>query len=258
MARAGDTDAGAARAASAGRATDLARRLHLPQVSWRASVTSTMDEAHALAEQGARAGTLVVADTQTRGRGRGGKAWSSPHGAGLWMTLIERPRDTSGLEVLSLRVGLRVAQVLDRFAQARVQLKWPNDLMLPTGKVAGILVEVRWREQRPEWVAIGIGVNLRRPDDQNGAAQLDEGGTRHELLEALVPAIRGAAAARGTLTAGELEDFEARDWARGRRVSSPAAGTVVGVSPAGAVRIATAAGTVSCASGSLTLEGEGG
>lgn len=256
MAAGGDREIGAGCAAAAGGATDLARRLDLPHVCWHASVPSTMDEAHALAAAGAPAGTLVVADRQSRGRGRGGKSWSSPPGGGLWMTLIERPLDASGFDVLSLRVGLRAAHVLDRFAPVLVQLKWPNDLMLPTGKVGGILVEARWREQRPEWVAIGIGVNLVRPGDQEGAASLGTGSEREEVLAELVPAIRGAAAARGALTQREMEAFAARDWARGRRVTAPVAGTVVGISPAGAVRIATPAGVLERTSGSLTIEGE--
>lgn len=233
----------------------LARRLDLPRVAWRTSVPSTMDEAHALAADGAPAGTLVIADMQSRGRGRGGREWTSRPGAGLWMTLLERPLDASGLDVLSLRVGLRAAQVLDRFAPAPVQLKWPNDLMLPDGKVGGILVEARWRERRPEWVAIGIGVNLERPPRLPHAASLGTSVPREEVLAELVPAIRSAAAARGPLTARELEEFAGRDWARDRHVVAPAVGTVAGISPAGALLIATPQGVVSCTSGSLVIEG---
>lgn len=242
-------------AATAVGSAELARQLDLPRVVWLATVPSTMDEAHALAAAGAPAGTLVLADRQTRGRGRGGKAWTSRPGGGLWMTLIERPLDASGLDVLSLRVGLRAAQVLDRFAPATVQLKWPNDLLLPAGKVGGILVEARWREQRPEWVAIGIGVNLDLPHGLAGAASLGKGVGRDDVLAELVPAMRGAAGARGALTPREMQEFAGRDWARDRRVVSPASGTVAGISPAGAVLIATPSGVVACTSGSLVFEG---
>ncbi len=238
------------------REVELARALDLPRVAWRTRVASTMDEAHALAAEGAPAGTLVLADMQSRGRGRGGKGWNSPDRGGVWMTLIERPLDASGFDVLSLRVGLRAAHVLDRFAPAPVKLKWPNDLMLPAGKVGGILVEARWREQRPEWVAIGVGVNLLLPAGIVGAAALGEGGERAELLAELVPALRAAAAGRGALLPREMQEFAGRDWARDRRVVAPAAGTVVGISPAGAVLIATPQGVVPCSSGSLVLEGE--
>jgi len=92
----------------------------------------------------------VIANEQTAGRGRGGKSWQSSPGAGLWLTLIERPADTSGLGVLSLRVGLAAAEALDRFAPEPIRLKWPNDLYIDRSKLAGILVEARWREQSVE------------------------------------------------------------------------------------------------------------
>ncbi|HEX4934808.1 MAG TPA: biotin--[acetyl-CoA-carboxylase] ligase, partial [Gemmatimonadaceae bacterium] len=233
---------------------ELARLLDLPRVAWLAEVPSTMDVADRLARDGAPGGTLVLADTQTSGRGRGGRAWASPAGGGIWMTLIERPLDASGLGVLSLRVGMRAAAALDRFAGTRVALKWPNDLMLQEGKLGGILVEARWREQRPEWVSIGIGLNLVQPPVAGGAA-LPAGARREEVLGDLLPALRGAAAASGPLTAHELASYASRDWAYGRRVTSPQAGIVAGLSAAGMLLIETPDGIVACRSGSLVLEG---
>jgi len=258
---------------------ELARLLDLPRVAWYEELASTMDVAHALAQQGAPSGTLVLADAQSRGRGRGGKTWTSPSGAGLWLTLVERPQDPSALDVLSLRVGLRAARALDRFASAPIAIKWPNDLMLPSGKLGGMLVEVRWRALRPEWIAVGVGINLETPPVA-GATGLDrrepDAATSHSppriaahaapgdratpdrlvVLAELLPALRAAAAGQGALTPAELEEFAARDWARGRRVVAPDRGTVVGISPAGALLIETADGTVACASGSLILDGE--
>lgn len=242
----------------------LARALDLPELAWYAELPSTMDVAHVLAERGAPSGTLVLADAQTRGRGRGGKRWDSAPGAGLWMTLIDRPTDASGLEVLSLRVGLRAARALDRFAPSAIRLKWPNDLMLPGGKLGGILVEVRWRERRPEWVALGIGINLE-PPGVAGAASLGDAASpaagqgvpaRLDVLGALLPALRAACRRAGSLSADELRDFAERDWARGRRVLAPREGIVGGITPAGELVIETAAGTVHCATGSLVLDGE--
>src|SRR5699024_4705414 len=104
------------------------------------------------------AGTLVLADRQTAGRGRGGRTWVSEPGAGIWLTLVERPRDAASVALLSLRLGLRAAPVLDRWSAAPVRLKWPNDLHVGRGKLAGILVESRWREERIEWIAVGMGI----------------------------------------------------------------------------------------------------
>src|SRR5262245_11512084 len=103
-------------------------------------VGSTLDVAHEMAADGAEAGTLIVAKAQTAGRGRMGRTWRSEPGAGIWLTLIERPADASALEVLSLRVGLAMAPVLDAFTDAPIQLKWPNDLYLRDRKLAGILI----------------------------------------------------------------------------------------------------------------------
>lgn len=242
----------------------LLRALDLPELAWYPELPSTMDVAHTLAERGAPSGTLVLADAQTRGRGRGGKRWNSAPGAGLWMTLIDRPTDASGLEVLSLRVGLRAARALDRFVPSPIRLKWPNDLMLPAGKLGGILVEVRWRERRPEWVALGIGINLT-PTGIPGAASLGESASpssgerapdRAEVLGQLLPALRAACRRAGALSADELREFAERDWARGRRVRAPREGIVAGISPAGEVVIETMAGIVHCATGSLVLDGE--
>lgn len=255
-----DVSAATARPGTAGGAerdaSTLASALDLPRVVWLADVPSTMDIADRLAREGAPAGTLVLADAQSRGRGRSGKSWASRPGAGVWMTLIERPLDASGLDVLSLRVGMRAARALDRFASAQVMLKWPNDLLLPTGKVGGILVEARWREQRPEWVAIGIGINLVDPMVPGGAS-LGAGVARDAVLGELVPAIRSAAAARGPLAASELEAYATRDWARGRKVVAPQQGRVAGITADGAVLIETAVGVVvPCRSGSLEFEGD--
>jgi BirA family biotin operon repressor/biotin-[acetyl-CoA-carboxylase] ligase len=218
------------------------------------STTSTLDVAHRLAADGAPAGTLVIANEQTAGRGRGGKVWQSSPGAGLWLTLIERPADTSGIGVLSLRVGLGASEALDRFAPEPIRLKWPNDLYIDRNKLGGVLVEARWREQSLEWIAIGLGVNMRLPDGVDNAGALEEGSTRLDVLGDLVPALRKAAEATGPLDDGELEEFNARDLARGKICLEPALGRVAGISPTGELLVALADSVAPFRSGSLVLE----
>ncbi len=208
----------------------LAARLHIPRVVAFTRIASTMDEAHRLATAGAEAGTLVLADEQTAGRGRGGKRWTSGNARGLWMTLIERPESESGLDVLSLRLGLAGAVALDPLVGARVQVKWPNDLYVSSRKLAGILVEARWRDRRPDWVAIGIGVNIDPPIDVPTAAGLPHGTSREQVLDALIPALRAAAAMRGRLGVTELGAFAARDYALGCVCTSPARTVTCGAS----------------------------
>ena len=231
----------------------MERVLDLPRVELLESTTSTLDVAHRIAAQGALAGTLVIADEQTAGRGRGGKTWQSSPGTGIWLTLIERPSDASGLGVLSLRAGLAAAEALDRFAPEPIRLKWPNDLYIDRNKLAGILVETRWREQAVEWVAIGLGVNVIAPEKMQNAAGLEPGTERLDVLGELVPALRAAARARGPLGAAEREEFNARDLARGRACVQPAVGRVAGITPTGELLVALADSVVPFRSGSLVL-----
>jgi len=219
-------------------------------------VGSTLDVAHELAARGAEAGTLIVAETQTAGRGRLGRTWRSEKGAGLWLTLIERPEDASALEVLSLRVGLALAPVLDAYADSPIQLKWPNDLHVNGRKLAGILIEARWREGQPEWVAIGVGINLRPPASEPRAIGLRPGVDRDEILERVLPALRSAAERKGPLDDDELAAFAARDYARGRRCTEPAHGTVAGIDASGALLVEVASETIRIRAGSLVLEEE--
>lgn len=228
----------------------LAATLGLPHVEALARTGSTMDIAHDLAATGLPAGTLVLAEAQDSGRGRGGHAWRSEAGRGIWMTLVERPRPGEGLDVLSLRVGLRLAPVLDRWTPTPVRLKWPNDLLVDDRKLAGILVEARWRGERLDWVAIGLGINLVPPADATEIAGLGDADP-HAVLAEAVPAMRAAAFASGALDEAELAAFADRDATVGRSIVLPASGTVRGITARGALIVETAGGDVECRTGSL-------
>jgi BirA family biotin operon repressor/biotin-[acetyl-CoA-carboxylase] ligase len=212
-------------------AVELATLLDLPRVELFATATSTLDIANAMGPS-APAGTLVIADEQTAGRGRLGRSWTSGRGAGIWLTLIERPEDPVALEVMSLRCGLYAAEALDALADAPIGVKWPNDLYARGRKLAGVLIETRWRGTAPEWVSIGFGLNVAQPPI-DCAIGLAAGATRRDALVRLVPALRRAALATGLLTADELTRWSARDVARGRVVEAPSAGTVAGISARG-------------------------
>jgi BirA family biotin operon repressor/biotin-[acetyl-CoA-carboxylase] ligase len=233
---------------------DLAADLALSLVAAFDEIGSTLDVAHELAAAGAAPGTLVLADSQTAGRGRLGRAWRSQPGAGVWLTLIERPSDRAALEVLSLRIGLALAPALDPFAESAVRLKWPNDLYVADRKLGGILVEARWREQISEWVAIGVGINVRAPDGELAAAGLRPGVSRLDVLMRVVPAIRTAAAQTGALTTGEVGAFATRDRAAGRRCVEPVRGRVRGVDRSGALVVDVGCRATLVHAGSLVLE----
>jgi biotin-(acetyl-CoA carboxylase) ligase len=156
--------------------------------------------------------------------------------------------------VLSLRVGLAAAEALDRFAPEPIRLKWPNDLYVDRGKLGGILVEARWREQAVEWISIGMGINVKAPDNLENAAGLEPDTERLDVLSELVPALRKAARASGPLGQGELDDFNARDLARGRACVEPALGRVAGITPTGELLVALADSVTRFRSGSLVLQ----
>lgn len=234
-------------------AAALGTALGLPRVELHSRIPSTLDRAHELGAAGAPAGTLVLAEMQTAGRGRAGRSWSSPAGTGIWLTLLERPADPIAIQVLSLRVDLRAARVLDRFAHSGVRVKWPNDLQLEGRKLAGILIEARWRDARPDWVAIGFGLNVTAPTGVRDAASLAPRTDRLEVLAELVPALRAAAAARGALGPRELDEFASRDLAQGRQCLEPAPGEVRGITPLGELIVARDGRTATFSAGSLRL-----
>ena len=130
--------------------------------AWRAlgECASTNDEAAAWARAGAPAGAVVTAETQTRGRGRLGRAWHSPPGAALYFSTVLRPALPPMKAVpLTLAAGVALAETAARFDVAP-SLKWPNDLLLDGKKAAGILTESAVQGGRLEHVIVGIGVNL--------------------------------------------------------------------------------------------------
>jgi BirA family biotin operon repressor/biotin-[acetyl-CoA-carboxylase] ligase len=240
-----------------GRTADtLAAELGLSRVVLFDEVGSTLDVAHELAAAGAPAGTLVVAEAQTSGRGRMGRPWRSEAGAGIWLTLIERPRDVVALDVLSLRIGLALAPVLDAYAATPIRLKWPNDLYIGARKLGGVLVEARWRESAPEWAAIGVGVNVRAPEGETRAIGLGAGVSRAAVLTGMVPAMRAAVARAGPLDRSELAAFASRDAAVGRRCREPAVGVIQGIDPSGALLVDVGSQIAIIRAGSLVLEEE--
>ncbi len=129
-----------------------------------ADLPSTNDRARALAAGGAPEGTLVVALTQSGGRGRLGRAWSSPAG-GLYLSLVLRP-DESMLRRASIALvaGLAASEALDTVGRAATALKWPNDVLLDGKKIGGVLAEVT-RERNEAVVILGVGLNVDTPPE---------------------------------------------------------------------------------------------
>lgn len=231
---------------------DLAKMLGLPHVIALRSTPSTMDVAHRASENEATPGLVVVSDAQEAGRGRMGRSWSSPPGSGVWCTMIEKPRDRASLDVLSIRVGLLLAESLSELASADARVKWPNDVMLDGKKLAGVLAEASWAGETLAYVAVGIGVNVRPPADVPDAAGLP-GVSRLAVLARVVGAIRAAASTGGHLSEEELARYHGRDMLLGRRIRLPADGVVRGIASDGALLVEANGRMSSHRSGSIVL-----
>ncbi|MEK9500439.1 biotin--[acetyl-CoA-carboxylase] ligase [Gemmatimonadota bacterium DH-20] len=225
----------------------------VPLVEAWSELGSTNDRARTLARAGTPAWTVVVADHQTSGRGRVGRRWITPAGTALTASIVLRPRSHAHAGLLPLLTGVAVARAIDRLEPGGVAvgLKWPNDVWLAGGKLAGILCEAVG-----EAVVVGVGLNLRpapdaEPDpDRNGASDLESATGRPwragALLGALIAELRRCCAVPRV----RFEGAVAREWAdrdilRGRRVRIGAVeGVALGPGADGALKVRRPDGAV--------------
>ena len=172
------------RAAFAGRA--LGRSLRLYE-----SVGSTQNEARSWAVAGAPHGALVIAEEQRSGRGRMGRAWHSPKGKGLWLSMVLR----TGLTLeqaphLTFVTAVAVCRAIRQATGTDARLKWPNDVLIGRRKVAGILVELQTDGPRVQSMIVGIGISVNLeasdfPEELNAKATslLEAAGERFDRTE---------------------------------------------------------------------------
>jgi len=128
------------------------------QLHYYPSLTSTMEVAKKIAREGAAEGTVVIADEQTSGRGRLGRAWLSPKGS-LAMSIILQP-SLNSLPQLIMVASLGAVRAIEQIAGLKAQIKWPNDVLIRGKKVCGILIESELRGKRVNFAIIGIGMNV--------------------------------------------------------------------------------------------------
>jgi BirA family biotin operon repressor/biotin-[acetyl-CoA-carboxylase] ligase len=152
-------------------------------VRWVDQTGSTNADAMELARQGEREGIVLVADHQTAGRGRAGRSWTAPPGAGLLLSILLRP-PAPVVDLATMAVAVSAAAAVAKVAGVSPRLKWPNDLVwpgdgsIPDRKLAGILAEADWpaaASVSAGWkapaahdravVVVGIGINVAWPDD---------------------------------------------------------------------------------------------
>ena len=158
-------------------------------------VDSTNNQAKREAENGAAHGTLVVADSQSAGKGRRGRSWSSPVGTGVFMSLILKPElHPEYASMLTLVVALATARALEEITGLSAMIKWPNDIVVNKKKVVGILTEMSTEMESIHYVVAGVGINVnmdKLPEEINKTAtslriELGKPTNRAVLIEAFL------------------------------------------------------------------------
>ena len=208
-------------------------------------VDSTNTAAKKAAENGAVHGTLVVSERQTGGKGRRGRAWDSPRGTGIFMTLILRPNMAPvHASMLTLVAALAVADGIRECTGAESLIKWPNDIVMSGKKICGILTEMSADPDRINYVAVGIGINVNMeefPEEIRGVAasiftETGKKTKRSLLISAVMAAFERyyEVFMKTTDMSGLLEDYNGKLANCGRtvRVLDPAgeySGTAIGI-----------------------------
>lgn len=131
------------------------------QITHHEQVASTNVVAHEMARSGYPEGAVVIAESQTAGKGRMGRFWDSPTRKNLYLSIILRPHlSPTEAAKLTLVTAVSVAEAIDPLLTFAPQIKWPNDILLRTRKVSGILCELVTEQEQVSFVIVGVGINL--------------------------------------------------------------------------------------------------
>ena len=231
-------------------------------------IGSTNTAAMAAAADGAPEGSVFLAEEQTAGRGRGANSWQSPRSTGIYCSIVLRPAlPPSDVLVLSLATGLAVSSAIQQVdARVKLDLKWPNDVLIDRKKVCGVLTEMNAEATRVRYIVAGIGINVNQatfPKElQATSLRLATGSewSRVELGAALLKSLH--------LEYRQLmENPDAREsilrrfaenssWAYGKKVrieenGSAFEGTTEGLDPRGFLQVQTAHGLQTVLSGTV-------
>ncbi|MHB0867630.1 MAG: biotin--[acetyl-CoA-carboxylase] ligase [Thermoleophilia bacterium] len=242
-------------------------------------VDSTADAARRLIDEAAPEGTVVIAETQTQGRGRLGRPWQTPLGEALALSVILYP-DLPPVRtpLLSLATALAIKKAVDPVirtvtgASTNVSLKWPNDIYLGGRKLAGVLVEMAADMDRVKWVILSLGLNVNNSLTGSGLAaratslktEFGRAFSRRELLAAILGELDRVYDLSRTDRGldGIRREFEQLDILQGNRVQVTTPGGIVsgivsGIDPEGRLLVRHPDGRVEALfSGEATLAGD--
>jgi len=143
------------------------------EIHYYPETDSTNLRAREAAEAGCPEGTLVTADMQTGGRGRRGRSWFSGPGVGVYLSIVLRPRMApERAPAVTLMTAVALTEALRAITGIPVRIKWPNDILAGTRKLAGILTEMSAQPDAVEYIVAGVGINVHhRPEDIPGELQ---------------------------------------------------------------------------------------
>lgn len=167
------------------------------RIEYRESVTSTQVVAHALAQENAADGTVVLAEGQTQGRGRLARKWDSVSGKGIWMSVILRPGiPPQKAPQFTLVTAVAVVRAIEETTGLQPEIKWPNDILINGRKCTGILTELQADMDSVQALIIGIGLNVNQKAEDFAeevqtvatSLSLEKGATvnRAELVRAIL------------------------------------------------------------------------
>ena len=221
---------------------------------------STNRVAMDLGYTGAAEGTVVLAEEQTAGRGRSGRTWHSERGAGLYVTLLLRPKlSPAQAPLLTMLAGLSAHAAIKTQAGLIPELKWPNDLILNGKKIGGILTEMHAEPSQVRFVVVGLGINVNQekfPAEISSVASSlrKESGRSHSRVELLVRLLSQFESdynrfLREGAPFAVQRFLSVSSFAEGRRVRVDSGhdsyvGTTAGLSPEGLLLVAKDGGTL--------------
>lgn len=157
------------------------------------AIDSTNDKAYELAEEGALEGTVVIAETQTKGKGRMGRKWVSPRSGGIYASIILRPDlETDELPAITLITATAIINTIKKTAGIEAGMKWPNDILVGDKKISGILTEIKAQPDIVDFLILGIGVNVNTskgklpPEGTSIKVETGEEVSRMELVQSML------------------------------------------------------------------------
>lgn len=235
------------------------------------TIDSTNNEAKRLAQAGAPHGSIFIAEQQTNGKGRLGRTWISPRGSGIWFSILLRP-NTSPMQItnITLLTGLCMCKAIKLYTGCDAKIKWPNDIVIGSKKVCGILTEMAAEVDRIEYVIIGTGINVYNeafPDELSVKATSLQAETQNEIsrvalfqlvLETFEQLLKRYSMQDDGIM---LEEYKSLCVTLGRRISvvrnqQQICGTAVDITPTGELMMLSEDGSrQEIGSGEVTVQG---